>query len=121
MNILLRILKDFYQNIPDDDSLKEKASAERFNPKKELYNRWPQIEAFLKTQEDLEGDRALRDNFLEKLTIRIKNSKKDYITAIKGLPKEGVEQGTRWLQGIVDEITKGTLRILQSQTRLGNK
>jgi hypothetical protein len=113
-------LKDFYSKIPDDDPLKEEASA-HFNPKKEHDDRWPQIEAFLRTQEVCQGNTALRDKFLEKITIRIKNSKKDYITAIKGLPKEGVEQGTRWLQGIVDEITTGTLEIIQSQTRLGDK
>lgn len=105
-------LKDFYYKIPNDDPLKEKASA-HFNPQKAPDDRWPQIEAFLKSQEVCQGNTALRDNLLEKITIRIKNSKKDYITTIKGLPRESVKQGTQWLQGIVDEITTGALGILQ--------
>jgi UDP-N-acetylglucosamine/UDP-N-acetylgalactosamine diphosphorylase len=97
-------LVDFCQKIQTYDTPKEKASSARFNPK---------LEAYLKTQKDREGDTALMDNFLEKIYLGINNSKKDYITVIKGLPKEDAEQGTRWLQGIVDEITTGALAILR--------
>ena len=80
--------------------------------KPELPNRWPEIQDYLNAQQDVGGETALRDNFLENLNQAIKNSARNYIVAITGLSPEDTQPGTNWLQGIVDEITTGALELL---------
>jgi len=80
--------------------------------KSELPNRWPEIQDYLEGRQDFAGDTALRDDFLEHLNLAIKNSNKNYITAITGLAPEDTQPGTNWLQGIVDELTAGALELM---------
>ena len=56
----------------------------------------------------------MRDIFLEKIDLGIKTSGKDYISVIKELSIEDTKAGTDWLQGIVDHITAGALKIMPS-------
>jgi hypothetical protein len=84
----------------------------RLRSKKELPKRWPEIQDYLNARQNYEGDTNLRDDFLENLNTAIKNSGKNYIAAITGLPPEDTQFGTNWLQGIVDEITTGALELL---------
>jgi len=100
---------DKYQEI-----VKEKAPSLLLYQKKELYEKWPELK---KTFNDLRGIDAktdLRDTFLEKISIGIKNSGKDYIPVIKGLEVEDTQIGTLWLQGIIDRITTKALEIIPS-------
>ncbi len=76
-----------------------------------LYDRWPEMENFLDTQQSYEGDTISRDNFLEKINAGIQKTGKNYIVVIKGLSDKDTKSGTHWLQGIVDDITDGALEI----------
>jgi hypothetical protein len=58
----------------------------------------------------------LRDVFLEQLDLAIKTSGKDYLQVIKKMSIEDKRMGTAWLQGIVDNITAGALKIIPSFT-----
>jgi UDP-N-acetylglucosamine/UDP-N-acetylgalactosamine diphosphorylase len=108
----IKRLGGYCLNTPTDQTLNDNASPANLKSKPELPNRWPEIQDYLIARQDFVGDRALRDDFLEKLNLAIKNSEKNYIAAITGLTPEDTQTGTNWLQGIVDEITTGTLEIL---------
>jgi UDP-N-acetylglucosamine/UDP-N-acetylgalactosamine diphosphorylase len=74
--------------------------------KKELSEKWPAVAQSLSAARDSQGDRSLRDAFLARMK---KEKGRDYLGAIRGLSPEAVDEGTRWLQGIVDGITRGAL------------
>ena len=52
--------------------------------------------------------------FLGKINLGVKTAGQDYTTVIKSLMREDSEQGTRWLQGIVDQITAEIFQIIPS-------
>jgi UDP-N-acetylglucosamine/UDP-N-acetylgalactosamine diphosphorylase len=83
----IRKLKDFCQNQPDFDGIEDSFNKMRLN----------------------EGDRSLRDTFLKHIDSGIQKSGMNYISVIKGLENKSSELGTKWLQGIVDSVTKGIL------------
>jgi len=88
----IRKLKDFCQNQsdffgPDFDGIEDSFNKMRLN----------------------EGDRSLRDSFLKHIDSGIQKSGMNYISVIKGLENKSSEPGTKWLQGIVDSVTKGIL------------
>ena len=112
------------------DGLKEKlnmAIEERIKRLKEYYfkirmvkkqkddseNKWSELEESLAQINGLEGDPKLRDTFLEKIHSSINKAGKNYISVIKGLTIEDAETGTMWLQGIVDQITEKTIKIVR--------
>lgn len=115
----IKRLKALSRKMPDSirvyqEITKEKASPVILKQKNELYERWPELEESFNELRIKEGDKSLRDIFLEKIRLGIKKSDKDYISVIKGLEIEDTEQGTAWLQGIVDNITTETLKIIPS-------
>ncbi len=73
--------------------------------KPRICNRWPQLKDSLRDHQEKEGNRGLRDKFLESVSKSISTTGKDYITVIQGLAAEDSANGVRWLQGIVDSIT----------------
>ncbi|MGB2930647.1 MAG: protein GlmU, partial [Desulfobacterales bacterium] len=95
---------------------KENESHLVLQQKNELFKRWSEMEEYFKSQRNAEENKGLRDVFLEKLDLGIKTSGKDYILVIKGLSIEDTKAGTDWLQGIVDHITAGALKIIPSFT-----
>ncbi|MBW2575318.1 MAG: hypothetical protein JRC88_07505 [Deltaproteobacteria bacterium] len=80
----------------------------------ELYKRWTELEEYFKSQRYGEENMESKDIFLGKLDLGIKTSGKDYISVIKGLSIKDTKAGTAWLQGIVDHITAGALKIMPS-------
>ena len=96
------------------ENVKEHASALVLDQKNELYNQWSEIDAFFSERRRLKAGDADRDIFLENIHHAIKGSGKDYIRAIKSLSLEDTHPGTRWLQGIVDTVTKKVLKLLPS-------
>ena len=83
----IRRLKDFCQNQPDFYEIEESFNKMRLN----------------------EGDKSLRDTFLKDIDSGIKESGLNYISVRKGLDNSSSEIGTKWLQGIVDNVTDGIL------------
>lgn len=81
----IRKLKDFCQNQPDFYGIEESLNKMRLN----------------------EGDRSLRDSFLKAIDFGIEKSGMNYISVIKELDNASSEIGTKWLHGIVDNVTEG--------------
>lgn len=97
--------------MPDSDIAKE-TPEKLMCQKKELRDRWPAMKGAFKANN--EGDLSIRDLFLEAINCTINISGRDYIPVIKDLSAENAAQGTKWLQGIVDDITTQILKIIPS-------
>ena len=97
--------------MPDLDIAKE-TSEKLMRQKKELRDRWPEMKDAFKANK--EGDLSVRGLFLEAITRGIRNSGNDYIQVIKSLSFKNAAQGTKWLQGIVDDITAQAIEIIPS-------
>jgi len=82
--------------------------------KQELTGQWSELEGFIRAQMNLAGDPGLCDTFLKAVKNSIKSEGKDYIRAIKSLNEKRKTDGTRWLQGIVDDVLSGCYRIVPS-------
>lgn len=79
----------------------------------ELYDKWSELEESFKKLQTEEGDRKLKDIFLEKISFGIRESGSNYISVIKGLKSKDAKSGTIWLQGIVDHATVNLLKIIR--------
>ena len=79
-----------------------------------LYDWWPELESFFRANRNRVGDNALRDRFMEIISNEVDQNGKQYLHVIKGLSPESSETGTRWLQGIVDDVTNGAFQIIPS-------
>jgi hypothetical protein len=80
----------------------------------ELFERWPELKASLTAQQANGGAAELRDPFLESVRQGISNFGKDYISVIQGLDPADSAQGTRWLQGIIDDMMILAQKIMPS-------
>jgi len=70
----------------------------------ELFERWPELDQVFKTALEKAGDPAQREAFLRRLDPTVGEGK-DYVSTIRSLSPEAASKGTRWLQGLVDEVT----------------
>jgi hypothetical protein len=78
-----------------------------------LSNRWPAMDEALHSRLGSEGDLRLCDSFLEAITSLLGREGKDYLAVIKALSPQATEQGTAWLQGIVDDTVAAALKPLE--------
>jgi len=120
MNERIGHLKALSQKMPDAVLAFQKAANKNgseviVQQKHEFYEKWAELEGNLKFQDEITTVKEeLKDSFLDKIRIGIIDLGKDYISVIRNLKKEDKEQGTQWLQGIVDHIVDGVLRIIPS-------
>jgi len=84
------------------------------NQKKELFDKWQEIEGILYSFREHTGEVSPRDAFLETVAQVREEKGNDYIKAIQDLPKKWGAEGTTWLQGIVDEINKRVIEKIPS-------
>ena len=110
------------------EGLKDKvciAINERIKRLKELHiknfhsdsnEKWGKLEKPLIENQDYQGDKHLRDIFLEKIRLAAEKNDNDYLLAIKSLKLKDSETGTRWLAGIIDNLCKNTLNGQQKNT-----
>ena len=115
-------LKALSQKMPDSviayqNYAKENASSRILKQKNELYERGNELEEYFRSQTNIGVKENLRDGFMEKIRQSVQTSGKDYIPVIKGLKDTDKEQGTLWLQSIVDHITDDALKFLPSFNR----
>ncbi len=80
----------------------------------ELKERWDELEHYFHEAKKIKPPAHLIDPFLQSLEKTIQKEGKNYITVIKGLPKESSESGTRWLQNLVDRIIVDCSSIIPS-------
>ncbi|NNL43390.1 MAG: hypothetical protein HKO79_12945 [Desulfobacterales bacterium] len=88
--------------MPDSDIARE-TSEKLMRQKNELREKWPEIKGGFKASN--EGNQSVRDTFLEVINRAIKESGRDYIPVIKNISDKNAALGTKWLQGIVDNIS----------------
>ncbi len=93
---------------------KENVSSLLIKQKKELYEKWPVVQESLTVEGIPDGDAAHRDAFLQKVDNAIKTYGKNYIRVIQSLAIADSKIGTRWLQGIVDQVQDEALKGLPS-------
>jgi len=115
-------LKALGQKMPESviayqNYAKENASSRILNQKNEFFERSDALEAYFRSQGNMAVEENLRDSFLEKIRQGVQTSGKDYISVIQGLKDTEKEQGTLWLQTIVDHIIDGALELLPSFNR----
>ena len=96
----------------DDPSEKREDNALLGTQKKELQNRWAELEAFIRDRVTYSEPLQKRESFLTALHRDIASNGKDYIQVIKGLDAHFREVGTQWLQEIVDHTLEGSLKIV---------
>ncbi len=82
--------------------------------KKELYQARHQLEDLFLAARDQDTAENLRDPFLAAVQRKQRESGGSYVEVIQGLTPEDAAAGTRWLQGVVDEITAEALEIIPS-------
>jgi len=78
-----------------------------------LFERWPAIEQVLAARNEHRGNDRLRELFQEKTSKAVASVGKNYIAVIKALSGEESEQGTGWLQGMVDETVEAAVGALK--------
>jgi len=105
-------LGELIQKFVEHRESEAQGTREETNPMPEgQYGWWPEVESFLKTQ-SRGGESGLRDRFLEIVFDEIERNGKHYLFVIKGLSQEASNIGTRWLQGMVDEVTDGAFQMI---------
>ena len=75
--------------------------------------RWPALDEALHRRLDSTGDLRMCESFLEAVTSMLGREGKDYLAVIKALSPLSTEQGTAWLQGIVDDTVSAALKPLE--------
>lgn len=92
----------------------ESASESLLAQKKEFHENWPELAEIFKNAQIAQGNVQLRDTFLKSAEKRIQEKGKDYIPVIQSLAAEEAENGTLWLQGIVDETVNKAVAAIPS-------
>jgi len=92
---------------------KNEENSSESNSLQKGYDNWlPELESFLIENRNRVGDISMRDRFLEVIRKRVDQNGKQYLQVITGLSLGASEKGTRWLQGIVNEVTDGAFQIV---------
>ena len=118
MNERIGRLKALSKKMPDAVLAFQKAANKNGSEviaqqKHEFHEKWPELEEIFNSHTEITTVKEeVKDSFLDKIRIGIIDSGKDYISVIQNLKKEDKEQGTQWLQGIVDHIVANALKII---------
>jgi UDP-N-acetylglucosamine/UDP-N-acetylgalactosamine diphosphorylase len=107
-------LSELVHKLLEQESEGEENSSETSSLQKGHDNWLPELESFLRANRDRVGDNALRDRFLKIVCKEVEQNGKHYLKLIKGLSPDASELGTRWMQGIVNEVTEGAFHIIPS-------
>ncbi|MGA1839542.1 MAG: hypothetical protein ACMUIU_02865 [bacterium] len=109
--------KAFVQKLPESvkichEIMKEKASERLISQKKELFNKWSEIEDIFYTsrENDIKSDEKLL--FSEKIDAVREKTGNDYIRVIQGLDRNCREIGSKWLKSIVDRTNEEVLKVI---------
>ena len=100
---------ELYAEIMKDHALQRQQDLRR-----EIFEQWSNVEAFLTDSYKKEGNVEKRDVFFNCIQQQIDEKGKHYIEVIKGLGNVGAAIGVEWLQGLVDEITHQIQNIIPS-------
>lgn len=115
----IKRFKVFVQKLPESvkilqEIMKENASYQLISQKKELFDKWSEIEDifnFLR-ENNIKSDEKLL--FSEKIDAAREIKGNDYIRVIQGLDRNLRGIGSKWLKSIVDRINNEILRVIPS-------
>lgn len=118
----IKRFKEFSQKMPESSGryraiMKNKANEHLLKQKQELFERWQQLEDMFYASRNNSGDTSVRELFLAELGRHIEKGGADYVAVIQGLDVSCSAQGTKWLQGIVDDINQEARKLLPSFMR----
>jgi UDP-N-acetylglucosamine/UDP-N-acetylgalactosamine diphosphorylase len=94
--------------------MKDEASENLLRQEQELFETWQELEDMFNTNQNNSGDPAMRETFLEELSGHIEERGSDYVAVIQGLDESCSAKGTKWLQGIVDDVNQQVLKLIPS-------
>jgi TPP-dependent indolepyruvate ferredoxin oxidoreductase alpha subunit len=118
MNERIGRLKALSQKMPDaviafQNAANKNGSEVIAKQKHEFHEKWTELEEIFNSHTEITTVKEeVKDSFLDKIRIGIIDTGKDYISVIQNIKKEDKEQGTQWLQGIVDHIVANALKII---------
>jgi UDP-N-acetylglucosamine/UDP-N-acetylgalactosamine diphosphorylase len=90
------------------------ASERLLKQKKELGERWQDLEALFRDHVEKAGEPGLFEPFVEEISKKREEKGSDYVAVIQGLDQAWSVNGTAWLQGIVDRIRMRAIKIMPS-------
>lgn len=93
---------------------KEKISKQLISQKRELFNKWSEIEGIFNAFRENDNESTEKMFFLEKIYAAREKMGNDYIRVIQGLDKNCRKMGSKWLKSIVDRINEEVLKIIPS-------
>jgi len=105
-------LSELIHKLVEQEAEGEESSSESSSVQKGHANWLPELESFLSENRNREGDHDLRDRFIDAIDKGVDQNGKQYLKVISGLNPKASEIGTRWLQGIVNEVTDGAFQIV---------
>jgi len=100
--------------------MKEQASQELLDQKKELFQNWSQIEEIFHDFRDKEIDVPAKTSFMEQMAKESEEKGPDYIKVIQELDIKWRQVGTQWLDSLVKEINTKILEKIPSFQAWGN-
>ncbi len=106
--------EEFIYKFREQRTETENVSEKLHNRQKEIGDRWPELRAFIESGLERAGDEEIGDRFLEALKNAIDQEGGSYLRVIKALDRQTAAIGTEWLQGIVDDVTSGSLEFIPS-------
>jgi hypothetical protein len=92
------------------------ANSSLVRQKIELSERWAELEELLASLRSDHGEAQVRESFLNIIAGRIQSCGRDYLSAIHSLSSTEAQTGSRWLQGIVDQVVARSLTLLPTFT-----
>jgi len=105
-------LSEFINKLLEQETESLENSSEYSSMQNGHANWLPELESFLRENRNRVGDNALRDRFIDAIKKGVDQNGKQYLRVIKGLSTGASEIGTRWLQGIVNEVADGAFQII---------
>ncbi len=119
VNERIKRLRDLVHKLPKSIEIyqavmKERAYGRLIEQKKELANKWPEIEDIFYTFREKRMDSLDKTAFLEKIASEREEKGNNYINVIQGLNKSWCETGTDWLKSIVNQVNREVLEKIPS-------
>ena len=102
-------LSELIHKLVEQEPEGKENSSESSSVQKGHANWLPELESFLSENRNRVGDHDLRDRFIDAIDKGVDQNGKQYLKVISGLNPKASEIGTRWLQGIVNEVTDGCI------------
>jgi UDP-N-acetylglucosamine/UDP-N-acetylgalactosamine diphosphorylase len=78
----------------------------------EFIEKWPTLSRLMLSYDGTSETDKIRDGFLEKLQSAIGRWGIDYLAVIQNLDGDDAADGTRWLKGVVDDVTQTAYSVL---------